>query len=104
MTNYVNWHRENLRSDRENTGNLKYNLSGYPVLTLPLTSDYQEVPRTVPGSREAGEGRGGGLPNRPLVTMTTDALYKSLVTMTTIMYHMVDCNTEHGTQGTCYKP
>ena len=58
VTNYVNWQRENLRSDRENTGNLKYNLSGYPVLTLPLTSDYQEVPRTVPGSREAGEGGG----------------------------------------------
>ena len=23
LTNYVNWHRENLRLDRENTGNLK---------------------------------------------------------------------------------
>ena len=23
VTNYVNWHRENLRLDRENTGNLK---------------------------------------------------------------------------------
>ena len=23
VTNHVNWHRENLRSDRENTGNLK---------------------------------------------------------------------------------
>ena len=32
VTNYVNWHRENLRSDRENTGNLKIeNLSVYPV-------------------------------------------------------------------------
>ena len=33
LTNYVNWHRENLRSDRENTGNLKIQFeSGYPVL------------------------------------------------------------------------
>ena len=23
VTNHVNWHRENVRSDRENTGNLK---------------------------------------------------------------------------------
>ena len=34
LTNYVNWYRENLRSDRENTGKTqgiwKYNLSGYP--------------------------------------------------------------------------
>ena len=33
VTNYVNLHRENLRSDRGQTGktgNLKYNLSGYP--------------------------------------------------------------------------
>ena len=34
LKNYINWHRENLRSDRENTGKTqgKYNLSGYPVL------------------------------------------------------------------------
>ena len=35
VTSYGNWHRENLRLDRENTGKtqgiLKYNLSGYPV-------------------------------------------------------------------------
>ena len=29
-TNHVIWHRENLRSDRKITGNLKCNLSGYP--------------------------------------------------------------------------
>ena len=38
VTNYVNWHRENLQSDIENTGKTqgsrKYNLSGYPVTGL----------------------------------------------------------------------
>ena len=30
VTNYVNWHRENLRSDRENTGNLKIQFEWVP--------------------------------------------------------------------------
>ena len=45
LTNYVNWHRENLQSDRENSGNLKiqfewgpctehiYNLNHVPVVS-----------------------------------------------------------------------
>ena len=42
LTNYVNWHRENLQSDRENTGNLKCNLSGYPALSSkPICSIHQ---------------------------------------------------------------
>ena len=32
VTNHVNWHRENLRLDRENIGILKCNLSGHPVV------------------------------------------------------------------------
>ena len=39
VTNHVNWHSENLQPDRENrekTGNLKRNLSGYPVQILHL--------------------------------------------------------------------
>ena len=28
VINHVNWQRDNLRLGRENTGNLKYNLSG----------------------------------------------------------------------------
>ena len=30
LTNYVNWHRENLRSDSENTGNLKIQFEWVP--------------------------------------------------------------------------
>ena len=30
VTNHVNWHRENLRSDRENTGNLKMQFEWVP--------------------------------------------------------------------------
>ena len=30
VTNDVNWHRENLRSDRENTGNLKTQFEWVP--------------------------------------------------------------------------
>ena len=30
VTNHVNWHRENLRSDRENTGNLKMKFEWVP--------------------------------------------------------------------------
>ena len=30
LTNYVNWQRENLRSDRENTGNLKIQFEWVP--------------------------------------------------------------------------
>ena len=33
LTNYVNWHRENLRSDRENTGNLKIQFEWVPCLS-----------------------------------------------------------------------
>ena len=32
VTNHVNWHRENLRSDRENTGNLKTQFEWVPWL------------------------------------------------------------------------
>ena len=32
VTNYVNWHRENLQPDRETQGIKKYNSSGYPVI------------------------------------------------------------------------
>ena len=32
LTNYVNWHRENLRSDRENTGNLKIQFEWVPCM------------------------------------------------------------------------
>ena len=35
VTNYVNWRRENLRSDREF---IKYNLSGYPVTSKTYIS------------------------------------------------------------------
>ena len=34
VTNHVNWHRENLRSDKKYTGNYYCNLSGYPVYLL----------------------------------------------------------------------
>ena len=30
VTNHVNWHRENLRSDRENTGNSKTQFEWVP--------------------------------------------------------------------------
>ena len=30
VTNHVNWHRENLQSDRENTGNLKMQFEWVP--------------------------------------------------------------------------
>ena len=30
VTNYVNWHRENLRLDRENTGNLRIQFEWVP--------------------------------------------------------------------------
>ena len=33
LTNYVNWHRENFRSDRENTGNLKIQFEWVPCLS-----------------------------------------------------------------------
>ena len=37
ITSYVNWHMENLRLDRENTGKFeKTNLSGYPVYQFSL--------------------------------------------------------------------
>ena len=34
VTNHVNWHREHLRSDRENTGNLKMKFEWVPCLAL----------------------------------------------------------------------
>ena len=37
VTNYVNWHRENLRSDRENTGNLKIQFEWVPCVPYPST-------------------------------------------------------------------
>ena len=41
LTNYVNWHRENLRSDRENTGNLKIQLEWVPwVIFLKYAKIY----------------------------------------------------------------
>ena len=35
VTNHVNWHRENLRSDRENTGNLKTQFEWVPCIGCP---------------------------------------------------------------------
>ena len=32
LANYVNWHRENLQSDRENTGNLKIQFEWVPCI------------------------------------------------------------------------
>ena len=34
VTNHVNWHIENLRSDRENTGNLKRKLEWVPCIIV----------------------------------------------------------------------
>ena len=44
VTNYVNWHRENLRSDRENTGNLKIQFSGYPVFRTVVDTEWEQAP------------------------------------------------------------
>ena len=39
VTNYVNWHRENLQSDGENTGNLKIQFEWVPCILSAAESD-----------------------------------------------------------------
>ena len=40
VTNHVNWHRENLRLDRENTGNSKTQFEWVPCITEAYQSLY----------------------------------------------------------------
>ena len=42
VTNHVNWHREKLLSDRENTGNLKMQFEWVPC-TSPLSLYYHTL-------------------------------------------------------------
>ena len=49
VTNHVNWHRENLQSDRENTGNLKMKFELGPCLLLFKTEVLHDY--TKPTSR-----------------------------------------------------
>ena len=41
VTNHVNWHRENLHSDRENSGNLKMQLEWVPCFKANIEIDLE---------------------------------------------------------------
>ena len=43
VTNHVNWHRENLLSDRENTGNLKTHFEWVPCTDLDIGRFVMEI-------------------------------------------------------------
>ena len=52
VTNHVNWHRENLRSDRENTGNLKTQFEWVPEPYRQTIAEWEYVTSPLGVSRE----------------------------------------------------
>ena len=64
VTNHVNWHRENLRSDRENTGNVKMKFEWVPCLGAKDVV-FKDIRTTKQGCRKGRVG-GVGRPPPPL--------------------------------------